>query len=210
MRMYSPLNAASFLRSKKAGDLLTSSSRNALLDLRPADDLGVARRPAERHQVVDHRIGEVALVAVLLERHLVAPLRQLLALLVHQHRHVRPHRRLVAERAPDHLLLGRVRQVLLGAHDVRDRHLEVVDDVGQQEHRRAVAAHEHEVLDRGVVELDLAAHEIARRPSCRPAPGNAAHAPRPARARDRATNRRSPSTPSALPRSAICSGVMSQ
>ena len=27
--MYSPLKAASFLRSKKAGDLLTSSSRNA-------------------------------------------------------------------------------------------------------------------------------------------------------------------------------------
>ncbi len=125
IRMYSPLNAASFLTSKNAGEWVTSSSRNSASISRPRHDLaagrlGARRGPAERHQVVDHRLGEVALVAVLLERHLVAPLRQLLALLVDQHRHVRPRRRLVAERLPQHLLLRRVRQVLLGADDVGD------------------------------------------------------------------------------------------
>ena len=53
-----------------------------------------------------------------------------------------------AERLPEQLLLGRVGQVLVAAHDVGDAHLEVVDDVGEQEHRRAVAAQQHEVLDR--------------------------------------------------------------
>ena len=87
----------------------------------------------------------------------------------------------VAERLPQQLLLGRVRQVLLGAHDVGDAHLDVVDDVGQQEHRRAVAAQQHEVLDRRRwSNVDLAADEVVddrRRPSgtrkrsTRPGPG---------------------------------------
>ncbi len=134
-------------------------------DLGPRNDLaagglGARRGPAERHQIVDHRLREVALVAVLLERHLVAPLRQLLSLLVDQHRHVGPPRWFVTERLPEHLLLGSVGQVLLGAHDVRDRHLDVVDHVREQEHRCAIAADQHEVLDRGVVECDLAAHDV--------------------------------------------------
>ena len=66
----------------------------------------------------------------------------------------------MAEGAPEHLLLGRVRQVLVAAHDVGDAHLDVVDDVGQQEHRRAVAAQQHEVLDAGAVERDLAADDV--------------------------------------------------
>src|SRR4051794_4370644 len=51
--------------------------------------------------------------------------------------------------------------MLFGAYDMADPHLDVVDDVGEDEHRRAIAAYEHEVLDRRVVELDLAPHEIA-------------------------------------------------
>ena len=131
------------------------------LDDVPRDDLGVAlRRPAERHQVVHHRRGEVALVAVALEGHLVAPLRQLLAALVDEHRHVRPDRHLVAERLPQQLLLGRVREVLVAADDVGDPHLDVVDDVGQHEDRGAVGAQQDEVLDRLVGELDVAADDV--------------------------------------------------
>ena len=53
------------------------------LDDGPRNDLLVTRRrPSEGHQVVDHRLGEVSLGAVLLDGHLVASLRQLLALLV--------------------------------------------------------------------------------------------------------------------------------
>ena len=50
--------------------------------------------------------------------------------------------------------------MLLGSHDIGDTHLDVVDNVGQQEHRRAVAAQQHEVFDRRVVEGDLAADAI--------------------------------------------------
>jgi hypothetical protein len=41
-----------------------------------------------------------------------------------------------------------------------DAHRDVVDHVGEDEHRRAVAAQQHEVLDVGVVELDVAANEV--------------------------------------------------
>ena len=104
-------------------------------DARPRNNLGVAAGgPSECHQVVHHAVGKKALGPVLLDRHFVAPLRELLTLLVDQHRNMRPHRRLDAKRVPQHLLLGRVRKVLFGSHHVADAHGDVVDNVGQQEH----------------------------------------------------------------------------
>ena len=50
--------------------------------------------------------------------------------------------------------------MLVAADDVGDPHLDVVDDVGEHEDRRAVAAQQHEVLDRVVVELDIAADDV--------------------------------------------------
>ena len=50
--------------------------------------------------------------------------------------------------------------MLFGAHDVRDTHLDVVHHIGEQEHRRAVTPQQHEVLDRRVLEVHLAAHTI--------------------------------------------------
>ncbi len=73
---------------------------------------------------------------------------------------MRPTRRLVTESPPEHLLLGRVRKVLLGPHDVGDGHLDVVDHVGEQEHRGAVATQQHEVLDGRVVERDPSANQV--------------------------------------------------
>ena len=61
---------------------------------------------------------------------------------------------------PQQLLLGRVRQVLLGADDVGDAHLDVVDHVGEEEQRRTVGARDDEVLDGLVGELDSAAHQV--------------------------------------------------
>jgi hypothetical protein len=93
----------------------------------------------------------------------------------------------VPERLPEHLLLGRVRQVLLGAHHMSDAHGHVVDDVGEEEHRGAVAAQQHEVLDGAVVELDLAAHEIVhhRGPRRHPEPQHPTRLPvRDPRSRD--------------------------
>ena len=50
--------------------------------------------------------------------------------------------------------------MLLAAHDVGDAHLDVVDDVGEQEHRRAVAAQQDEVLEVLVLERDGAADHV--------------------------------------------------
>jgi hypothetical protein len=55
----------------------------------------------------------------------------------------------------------RVRQVLLGAHDVRDRHRRVVDDARVVVGREAVGAQDHEVADLVAGERDVAAHVVA-------------------------------------------------
>jgi hypothetical protein len=56
------------------------------------DLLPLARRPAEQREVVAHGLRQVALLAELEQRNLVAPLGELLALLVHEQRQVREHR----------------------------------------------------------------------------------------------------------------------
>ena len=70
------------------------------------------------------------------------------------------------ERPPEQDRLRCVGEVLLGADDMADPHVEVVDDVCQEEDRPAVAPHEDEILDESVLELRLAADEIddRRRP----------------------------------------------
>ena len=66
------------------------------------DLLVSGRCPPQEHQVVAHRLGQVPLVAIQLERYGVATLGQLLPLLVDEHWHVREHRQLAAvERAPE-------------------------------------------------------------------------------------------------------------
>ena len=71
-----------------------------------------------------------------------------------------PHRRGGAEGVPEQLLLGCVGKVLLAPHDVRHPHLDVVNGVGEQEHRRAVAAQQREVLDAVVGERHLTADHV--------------------------------------------------
>jgi len=66
----------------------------------------------------------------------------------------------VAERLPEHLLLGRVGQVFFGAHHVADLHCDVVDHVGENEDGRAVAAQQYEIFDGRVVELHATANFV--------------------------------------------------
>ena len=74
------------------------------------------------------------------------------------------HRRVVeTERVAQQQVLRRAVQVLLAAKYVRDRHVGVVHDVGQQERGRAVGAQQHEVLDVRVLDTDLAADEVVER-----------------------------------------------
>ncbi len=62
------------------------------------------------------------------------------------------HRRLVAERAIERNLLGRVRNVVVAANDVRDRHRDVVGDDGEVVDGAAIAAQDDEVVEIAALE----------------------------------------------------------
>ena len=66
-------------------------------------------------------------------------------------RHVREPRGRGAERLVQQHLLGRVRNVIVAAHDVRDRHVDVVDHDREVVGRVTIGAQHDEVLDRGVL-----------------------------------------------------------
>ena len=185
----------SFFTSKNAGDGVTSSSRNcSTISVERPDLDAVARAPAEQGEVVDHRLGQVALGREVGHRHGVLALRELLATLVHEHRQVGEHLGPAeAERIAEQEVLGGAGHVVLAADHVGDAHLGVVEGVGEEEHRHAGGPQEHEVLDGLVLEGHLAAHQVGEGRWCRRrAPGTAARWRRPARGRGRGRSRRSP------------------
>ena len=69
----------------------------------------------------------------------------------------------VPERAPQREHAVRRVDEILAAQHVRDAHVEVVDRVGEEEHRRAVRAHDHEVGDRRPLDRHLAADDVDER-----------------------------------------------
>src|SRR5205823_13733563 len=78
-------------------------------------------------------------------------------------RNVGVMRRRRAERAENLDVLGRVREMIFAANDVRDFHLEVVDHIYEMKNPRAVRAPDGHVGMRsgiGEIEIDLAADEI--------------------------------------------------
>ena len=64
---------------------------------------------------------------------------------------------------PEQQDLGGGVQQVFAAHNMGDFHVGIVDRVGDQEHRRAVAPAHHEVLEFGVVEDNCAPHQIVNR-----------------------------------------------
>ncbi len=76
----------------------------------------------------------------------------------------------VAERADEGDVLRRVRQVILAADDVGDLHRLVVDDDRKVVERHPVVAHDHEIAEQRVVELDLAADEVVEADDLRARP----------------------------------------
>src|SRR4051794_19929990 len=70
------------------------------------------------------------------------------------------------ESVPQQQLLRNVRQVFVAPDDMTDAHVDVVDDVGQDEDRRAVAAHDDEILNGRKLDLSGATdHVVARQSS---------------------------------------------
>ena len=76
---------------------------------------------------------------------------------------MRERRHRPAERLIQQHVLGRVRDVIVAAHDVRDLHVDVVGDDRQVISRLAVRPQDHEVFDVRVVERNRPVHEIVER-----------------------------------------------
>src|SRR5688500_6475875 len=88
------------------------------------------------------------------------PLAEALLVGPHDERHVRELRRRLRERVVEQYLLRRVGDVIVATNDMRDRHVDVVDDDGEVIGGIAVGAQDDEILDVLVLERDLAAHQI--------------------------------------------------
>src|SRR5205814_9804201 len=79
--------------------------------------------PADEREVVDHRLGQVAVGSELLDLRRAVPLRELLAVRAEHVWELRDRRDVPAERPVDEQMLRRRWQPVLAAKDVRDPHL---------------------------------------------------------------------------------------
>ena len=147
-----------------AGGRAVDAVERELLDQLGAgeDLLAAVEAPAQPRQVVHHRVGQIALARCT--------------------RRARPPRTRfesfffepgaatygtwaklgsgVPEGLEDQELRERVRQVLLGADDVGDLHLGVVDDAGEVVERGAVGPDDHEVADLVGLLLDVPLDQV--------------------------------------------------
>ena len=123
----------------------------------------LARRPAEQREEVHHAFADVALPLVLHHRRRAVALAQALLVGPHDERHVRERGHGRVERLVEQHLLRRVRDVIVAADDVRDRHVDVVHDDGQVIRGMTIRAEDDEALDVLVVERDRAVDEIRER-----------------------------------------------
>ena len=88
------------------------------------------------------------------------PLAQTLLVRAEDERHVGKHRHRSAERVKQQHVLGRVRNVIVTADDVRDPHVDVIDHDRQVIERMAIGSDDDEVFKVGAVELDPPMHDV--------------------------------------------------
>ena len=120
------------------------------------EDFLVAVRPAEAHQIVQQRMRQEAVVAVLHDADRTMPLAELLAVRPEDHRQVGELRHGRAERVVDVDLARRVVDVIVAADHLADTHVDVVDDDREVVGREAVRAEQHEVVELLVAPFDAA------------------------------------------------------
>ena len=105
----------------------------------------VLGRPAEQAEIIDDGFGQKSFVEIAGERRAGVALAHLGAVAVQDERDVRVMRRLDAEGVEERDVLGGVAQMIFAADDVRDVHLQIVNDVDEMEHGLAVGTQDDEV-----------------------------------------------------------------
>ena len=156
-RRWRPFRWRSLRSSNIAGFFETRSSRKRSASSSSAEVLLVGGEPgAEQRDVVVDRLGQVAGVAQLLHRRGAVALGQLAAVRAVQQRQVRVARRRRAQRSEHEQLLGRVREVVLAAHDVGDRRRR-----GRRRRPRSCRAPSRRAGDHRVVDGSRSANRIS-------------------------------------------------
>jgi len=116
--------------------------------------------PAEQRQIVDQRLGQVALAPKLVDTDRAVPFRELLAVGPEHVSDVGVDGNLGAERLQHADLLGRVGDVIVAADDVRDAVEPVVERRGEVVGRAPVGAQDDEILQLLTRDFDRAAHRV--------------------------------------------------
>ena len=122
------------------------------------------RVPAEQRDVVDDGVGQVAGLDEVIETRGTVALRELrdgaVLVLAHDRVEVDEGRDIPAERLVEQDVLRRRGDELCTAHDVRDVHEMVIDDVGEVVGRHAVTLQEYLVLELFVLDRDVAVEHV--------------------------------------------------
>ena len=117
-------------------------------------------RPAEAHQIVQDCRWQVAFATVIEDVGRAVPLRQALAVVAENHRHVRKFRHVVSQRAVKVNLLRRVADVVFAADDQRHFRRRIIDHHAEIVGRRAVRAADNPVVELAVIDRHHAAHLV--------------------------------------------------
>ena len=120
----------------------------------------VAMRPAETDEIVEQRLGQVALVSILQHAHCTVTLRELCSVGAENHGHMRIHRRYRSQRFEHVDLTGRVVQMIVAANHVRDLHVHVIDDDTEVVRGRTVRARDDQIIELGVLKDHVAMNRI--------------------------------------------------
>ena len=128
-----------------------------------AEDLGIAMRPAQAREKVDHGVRKVAVLGVLHQRRGAVAFGELLAILTQHGGRMREHRQRRTESMEHVDLARRVVDVIVAANDMRDLHIDIVDHHAEVVGRRAIGTRKHQIIEFFIADLDTPFHCVVPR-----------------------------------------------
>ncbi|CCJ99025.1 conserved hypothetical protein [Cronobacter malonaticus 507] len=126
------------------------------------EDLLIAVRPAQTHQVVQQRFRQIAVVAILHDAHRAVTFGEFFTVIAVDHRDVRVKRYRRAQRFQDVDLTRRVVDMVFTTDHVRDFHIPVVHDYTEVVRRGTVSTTDDQIVKLQVAEFNRAADLIVK------------------------------------------------